>query len=237
MSSFVITGARTGLGLANVAQLALAKENIIFALVRSLNGDLSALREIQAAGPATVHIIECDTSSGDSIAGLTDRIKAVSPSVVIDVVINNAAVLHDRQTSLTLTAESLSSHMATNVLGPARVTAVLLPLLAPVAKVVNITSGLGSLALLSDGSIPVEATPYSLSKTALNMLTVHQAKEVRKGIIVICVDPGHCKTEMGGPNAVTEPDESAKGVQSIISRLREEDSGKFFLYTGEELPW
>ncbi|KAK3984900.1 hypothetical protein QBC44DRAFT_166975 [Cladorrhinum sp. PSN332] len=238
MPTFVITGTRVGLGLANVRHLAQNPSNTIFALVRSLSGDLSALHSVQSTSPATIHIVPCDTSAPASISALPSLIRSISPDAKIDVLINNAAILQNNSlNSLTLTAEVLSSHMTTNVLGPALLTSALLPLLSPTAKIVNITSGLGSLKFLSNGTINAEATAYSLSKAALNMLTVHQAKQLPRGMVVVCVDPGHCKTEMGGPKAVLEPEESARGLQGAIERLKEEDSGKFLLYSGEELPW
>ncbi|KAK0647147.1 hypothetical protein B0T16DRAFT_330754 [Cercophora newfieldiana] len=239
MPTFVISGTRTGLGLENVRHLSQNPSNTIFALVRSLtNADISALRAVQSASQAKIHILECDTSSEASISALPSRIQEISPDVKIDVLINMAAILHSgSQNSLTLTSSALGSHITTNVMGPALVTSALLPMLSPTAKILNITSGLGSLQLLSDGTISPNSTAYSISKAALNMLTVHQAKQLPKGMAVVCVDPGHCKTEMGGPNAVLEPSESASGVQKIVEGLKPENSGKFLLYSGVELPW
>ncbi|KAK1834061.1 hypothetical protein QBC39DRAFT_398872 [Podospora conica] len=240
MPTTVITGARTGLGLEHVRQLSLDPSNTVFALVRSLtSGDLTALRTIQSSAAATIHILECDTSSPPSIAALPALITGTSPTpVVINVLINNAAILHHKtETSLTLTPSAFHSHMATNVLGPALTLAALLPMLAPDARVVNVTSGLGSLELLSNGTIAVEATHYSVSKAALNMLTVHQARQVPRGVVVVCVDPGHAKTEMGGAGATTEPAESVAGIWRVVRGLRGEDSGRFFVFSGEGVPW
>jgi NAD(P)-dependent dehydrogenase (short-subunit alcohol dehydrogenase family) len=239
MPNYLITGARTGLGLANVRLLAQDSSSTIFACVRSLTtGDLSSLRSIQSASPAKINILECDTSSETSIAALPSRISAVDPSAKIDVLINMAAILQSNtQTSLSITAEALNDHMNVNVLGPARVTSALLPLLSAKAKIVNITSGLGSMELLSNGSIHPEAAPYAISKAALNMLTVFQAKQLPKEMVVVCVDPGHCKTEMGGPKAVVEPEESARGLQRIVQGLEAGSSGRFLLYDGRVLPW
>ncbi|KAK4441893.1 hypothetical protein QBC34DRAFT_314246 [Podospora aff. communis PSN243] len=238
MPTFVISGTRTGLGLQNVRHLSTNPSNTIFALVRSLTGDISALQSVQSTSAAKIHILDCDTASESSISALPAQIKSLAPDTVIDVLINNAAILHTaEQNSLTLTTEVLMSHMTTNVMGPALLTSTLLPLLSPTAKIVNITSGLASLGLLSDGTIDAVATAYSISKAALNMLTVHQAKQLPEGMVVVCLDPGHCKTEMGGPNAYVEPGDSAKGVQSLIEGLKGSDRGKFFAYKGEELVW
>ncbi|KAK3309450.1 NADP-dependent dehydrogenase-like protein [Chaetomium strumarium] len=254
MPVYVITGARTGIGLEYVRQLSRAvppQSNTIFAVVRKLDSDLTALRAVQSSVPnpeTKVHIVECDISSPASIAALPDRIRNANPSnpaaeIRIDTLINNAATLHSREeTALSLTPSALQSHIASNVLGPALVLQALLPLLSPRAKVANVSSGIASMALVRDGSIKAEITPYSVSKAALNMLTVHQARQLRgidayKEVVVVAVDPGHVKTEMGGPNAVVEVADSASGVLKVLEGLGVKDTGRFLLYTGAELPW
>lgn len=240
MPTTVITGARTGLGLEHVRHLSTSPTNTIYALVRRLStGDLTALQTLQSTSPATIHILECDTSSPASISSLPALITATSPTpVTIHTLINNAAILHHRtETSLTLSPSAFHAHMSTNVLGPALVLSALLPLLAPDARVVNITSGLGSLELLSNGTIGTEATHYSVSKAALNMMTVHQARQVPKGVVVVCVDPGHAKTEMGGEGATTETGESVRGIWEVIGGVKGEDAGKFYEFRGGVVPW
>ena len=240
MPVYVVTGARTGIGLEYVRQLSQTPTNTILALVRSFSGDLTSLRAIQGQG--TIHILECDISSPTSISALPGLITAATdPRIKIDVLINNAAILHSREeSSLSMKPATLLSHITTNVVGPAMVFQVLLPLLSSTARVVNISSGIGSLSLVGDGTINAEITPYSISKAALNMLTVHQARQLKdegSGVVVVAVDPGHVKTEMGGEGAVVEVADSARGVLAVMAGLQEADSGKFLLYTGQEVPW
>lgn len=243
MPVYVITGARGGIGLEYVRQLAENDANTIFALVRDLNGNLAALKTIQERSTARLHILECDTSSESSVGHIQDQIRSlIGSGSKIDVLINNAAVLNSRhETSVNVSSSALLSHITTNVLGPAMVLQALLPLLAPNARVANISSGVGSMTMLSDGRIKAEITPYSISKAALNMLTVHQAQHLAdrdgSGILVVSVDPGYVKTEMGGPNATVEVSDSARGVLRTLAALKPGDSGKFLLYTGDELPW
>lgn len=239
MGVYVVTGTRTGIGLEYVRQLGHSKDNTVVAVVRDLQADLSALRAAQAASEGTVYIIECDVSSESSVAQLAARVEgAIGAGTQVDVIINNAGIQQaPEQTALTVTPEALASHMNTNVVGPARVVQVLLPQLSPSAVVINVSSGMGSLAMLSDGRIPAGITPYSISKTALNMLTVHQAQHLKDRAIVVAVDPGHVKTQMGGPHAVVEVEDSAKGVLGVLGGLKREDTGKFLLYDGTELPW
>ncbi len=237
MPVYVVSGARTGIGLGYIRELSQTPANTVFALVRSLTGDLAALRAIQQAN-SKVHILECDISSPASIAALPAQIQATDPALQINVLINNAAILHSRpETALTLTPDAFLSHMTTNVLGPALLLQALLPLLAPAARVANISSGIASLALVGDGTIHAALTPYSISKTALNMLTVHQARQVGGGVVVVTVDPGHVKTEMGAEGAFVEVEDSARGVLKVVEGLTDADKGKFFSFTGAEVPW
>jgi len=72
----------------------------------------------------------------------------------------------------------------------------------------------------------------------LNMLTVQQALQFKdKGITVVSMCPGHVKTDLGGEGAPLEPVESIEGVLKCIHDIKEEDTGKFYEYSGSEVPW
>ncbi|KAL0941271.1 short chain dehydrogenase/reductase SDR [Colletotrichum truncatum] len=246
MPTYVITGARGGIGLEYVNQLSKDRSATTVALVRDISADLTSLNAIKAASKGAVHILECDISSEASISALTDRVAGVlgSDDAKIDVLINNAALLQlPQQDVLTLEEEALSAHMRSNVLGPARTLQALLPFFRDTSAtghtvVVNITSGAGSLGWVTNGVCPHALTPYAVSKAGLNMLTVHQAKQLRdRGVVVVAVDPGHVKTEAGGPGATVEVEDSAGGILRLLDGLKVEDSGRFFLYNGTEVPW
>ena len=101
------------------------------------------------------------------------------------------------------------------------------------------TSGLGSMEKSLSIS-PRKCAAYSISKAGLNMLTVHQSGDLRSQlpqVVVICMDPGWVKTRMGGDGAILEPHESIGGMLECVHGLKEGDNGKFFTYTGEEVPW
>ena len=79
-----------------------------------------------------------------------------------------------------------------NVMGPAKMVQVFTEngMLGKGSVVMNMTSGLGSLAYNRTKEM-AECTVYSLSKAAVNMLSVHQASQLReRGVVVVCVDPG-----------------------------------------------
>jgi NAD(P)-dependent dehydrogenase (short-subunit alcohol dehydrogenase family) len=190
MPIFVITGANRGLGLEFVRQLSTDSSNTILAATRSLSGDLGSLESLKSNG-ATLHIIECDTGSQDSIAAFSKQVTSIlgGPEKKIDFLLNNAGINAAlRQTSLTLTADSLSNHMNVNVMGPAKTVQVLESHLKKGSVVMNMTSALGSLAYTRTKDL-AESAAYSISKAALNMLTIHQANNLKgQGVVVVCVD-------------------------------------------------
>ena len=101
------------------------------------------------------------------------------------------------------------------------------------------TSGLASMSV-SLGISPRRCATYSISKAALNALTVQQSGHVREKlseVVVVCMDPGWVKTRMGGDGAVLMPEESIGGMLRCVVGLGEGDNGRFFTYTGEEVAW
>jgi NAD(P)-dependent dehydrogenase (short-subunit alcohol dehydrogenase family) len=190
MPVFVITGANRGLGLEFVRQLSSDSTNTILAATRSLSRDLGALESLKSNG-ATLHILECDTGSQDSITDFSKQVTSVlgGPEKKIDFLLNNAGInATSKLTSLTLTPESLQNHINVNVMGPAKTVQVLESHLQEGSVVMNMTSGLGSLAYIRT-KVTVDAAAYSISKAALNMLTVHQSSNLKgKGVVVVCVD-------------------------------------------------
>ena len=248
MPVYCITGANRGLGLEFVRQLSASPDNTILALTRSPSPDLEALKAESASG-AQVHIFTCDTGSPDSIRSFAEQAAAqLSPGgLKVDVLLNNAGInVNSWQSSLELEPEDLLQQIRVNVLGPAKTVEYLhsAGLLSADVSVVNLTSGLGSMveSLGPPGNTGRKCCGYSISKAALNMLSIHQAGDLRAkaGLaraVVIVMDPGWVKTRLGGPSAVLVPEESISGMLRVISGLREEDSGKFFTYSGDIKAW
>lgn len=130
----------------------------------------------------------------------------------LDVLVNNAAIDYDTdQEVLTADLDRVARTLDANTLGPWRVAQACLPLLrrSAHARIVNVSSGAGALASLGD------RTPgYSLSKAALNALTIMMAASLEaEGILVNAVCPGWVRTEMGGPNATRS---IAEGAASVV---------------------
>jgi len=237
MATYFLTGANRGIGLELVRQLAAKGDNTIIAGVRSKSGDNAELEAMSKTNPK-IHIIECDVSSLDSLSSIEFRVAEIlsKSGASLDYLFNVAGInATSSDTSLTLDPKSMNEHMQTNVLGPAKIVSSLQKYLARGATVLNMSSGLGSLTVATDIT---KCCTYSMSKAALNMLTVHQAKDLKKlGVKVICMDPGWVKTRMGGEGAMIEASVSVGSMLEVVGGLKEADSGKFFRYDGVPVAW
>ncbi|KFY74535.1 hypothetical protein V499_05446 [Pseudogymnoascus sp. VKM F-103] len=238
MPTWLITGSNRGLGLEFVTQLSQDAGNTIIATSRSLSpSNLAGLKALDG-NAATLHILECDTSSPPSITALGDQVTALIGDTKIDYLLNNAGVnVASQQTGLTVTPEAILENMQTNVIGPAMIVQVLEKHLGRGGVVMNMTSGLGSMSD-AKGAETTKCTAYSISKAGVNMLTLHQANALAgRGVVVVCVDPGWVKTALGGEGAVMEKEDSIRGMLGVLRGLKAEDSGKFFAYDGKEKAW
>jgi NAD(P)-dependent dehydrogenase (short-subunit alcohol dehydrogenase family) len=103
-------------------------------------------------------------------------------------------------------------------------------------KIVNITSGMGSIGALTPGWLMIYA--YRSSKTALNMVMRILSFELQKdGVTVILMSPGWVKTDMGGENAAITVEQSVKGITSTIAGIGVDKTGIFVNYDGTVMPW
>lgn len=153
----------------------------------------------------------------------------------LDIVVNNAGVLLDQQKKFEqLTPEILRQTFEVNIIGAHRVTQALLPRLleSPHAKVVSVTSQMGSVADNSSGRYYA----YRSSKSALNMWNKSFSVDF-PSVSAIVVHPGWVQTDMGGQQAPLSPENSARGIWSLIEKMSPQMSGHFYDYRGLELPW
>jgi len=220
----LITGANRGIGLELARQYATAGWQVIGTARKP--DKAAALRTLNA------HVLQLDVTDQQSV----DRIANDLANVPIDLLINNAGILPRLHSISDVDFDDVNRAMAVNTIGPMRVTRALLPNLRSggAKTVVNITSQLGSIANNSGGGF----YGYRESKAALNMFTRSLANELRAdGFICVVVHPGWVQTDMGGANATLTAQESVEGIRGVIENLSSEDSGTFWNYDGEPLPW
>jgi NAD(P)-dependent dehydrogenase (short-subunit alcohol dehydrogenase family) len=226
----VVTGANRGIGLEFTRQL-LARGDHVEAGARE-PGSATVLTQLAAKSGGRLRVHALDVAVDASVHSFAREV-GLEP---IDLLINNAGVMGQRDAPLAeLDTNSVLRAFSVNTVGPLRVTqALLAPLRAGQAKVVNITSTLGSIADNRSGGY----TDYRLSKAALNMLTRNLARELAsEGIQVFAIHPGWVQTDMGGKNAPLAVDASVHALLDVIDRLRPEESGGFFNQRGEAFPY
>ena len=227
----LVTGANRGLGFEFVRAL-LTRAGTVFAGYRSpdTSKQLFALAEKQTS----VVPVRLDVQDDSTIAKARDEISSRTES--LDLLINNAAILLNSESGFDqLTRESLNRHLDVNVSGPHLVVNEFLPLLrkSEIARVANISSDMGSITGASTSS-----PAYRISKAALNMLTRIQAHGLRGDkIVIVSINPGWLRTDMGGKSAALDPAESAKQILDLIERMSLRDSGRFMDRRGKDIPF
>jgi len=232
--TYLVTGANRGIGLAVVKALAQAGDRV-FAACRKpdRSPELEALRK---AHPSALEPVELDAASDASVEKATKAVGAKADAM--DVIINMAGILprpHDQPLEK-LDFTQCREAFETNALGPLRISRAFLPLLrlSKNPRVVNVTSGCGSLSGKADGHFYA----YGTSKAALNMLSRTFAFEFKKeNITCVALDPGWVKTDMGGPNAWLTPEESSSAIVRTVKGLTLADTSKFIYNDGKELGW
>jgi len=158
------------------------------------------------------------------------------------------AALKDDTTALNCDPAEMLDIFNVNCVGAVRTVQSVLYCLKPGAKIVIMTSQMGSTALTGGITLhgrygdhyipPTYSIAYRMSKAAVNKLVQCLAIDLKpKGIAVYAIDPGWPKTDMGGPHASMEVDYCAKSILSTVEKLTIEDTGKFFDWQGELLEW
>ena len=209
-----ITGANKGLGYETARRLLAAGHTVYV-------GSRDPQRGQRAADRLGARLVVLDVTDDASVQAAAKTIEAAGG---LDVLVNNAGIETRGEGNTVpgaadLTADALRELFETNVFGVVRVTHAFLPLLARSAApvVVNVSSGLGSLARVTAEGTPAYAYPgvaYPASKTALNMITVQYAKAL-PGMRINCVEPGYTATDLNGNTGVQSVEQGAE----IIVRM------------------
>jgi NAD(P)-dependent dehydrogenase (short-subunit alcohol dehydrogenase family) len=194
----LITGATRGIGKEIARQLSELGVDVLVG-GRSLEAAQEAASEIGGSASG----IQLDVNDEASVLECAEAIRLAHGR--LDVLVNNAGISGDLAKSGIGGSPVIEGQQVfeTNVWGAIRVTEAMLPLLrlAPAARIVFMSSSVGSLTRMADVNYPfAQYLPpfltYPVSKAALNMVTVQYAKGLRsEGILVNAADPGACDTD------------------------------------------
>jgi NAD(P)-dependent dehydrogenase (short-subunit alcohol dehydrogenase family) len=235
MTTTLITGANKGLGFETARRLVEAGHTVYV-------GARDADRGRAAAERIGARFLLIDVTDDASVQAAA---KTVEADGGLDVLVNNAGVeLRGPGNSVPpagdTTADEMRTVYETNVFGVVRVTHAFLPLLqrSPAPVVVNVSSGLASLAGLSDPDSPAhfyQALAYPSSKTAVNMITVQYAKAF-PGLRINAVEPGFTATDLNGRTGTQTVEEGAEIIVRMARIGPDGPTGGYFDVHGP-LPW
>lgn len=235
----LVTGANKGIGLEVAHQLGKAGHRVLLGARDETRGR-EAAKTLQAEG-IDVRFVAVDLTNPASLTAAAADIEANEGRV--DVLVNNAAIaLQNDGLPGTVDLGAVRQTFETNFFGTVAVTQALLPLLKKSAsgRIVNVSSGLGSITLNNDPAwefAAVKFLGYNGSKAALNMFTVLLAAELKDhGIKVNAADPGYTATDLNGHSGhQTIPEGAAEAIR--LALLPDDGpTGGFFNSDGAE-PW
>ena len=245
----LITGANQGIGLQVAKELA-AHNFTVFVGSRDFERGKAVAREIGANAIA----IQLDVTDQASISAAAKRIRAEVGR--LDALINNAAISNtgrrtdqsveeyaelNRTSNVSL--QEVRSVFETNVFGVVAVTQAMLPLLreSSAGRIVNVSSGAGSLARNADPNHPGRSLfgpTYAASKTALNAMTLAMAIELEPaGIKVNAVSPGFIKTNLNNYAGTGTTEEGSREIVRIVLHDTDGPTGTFTRWENITIAW
>ncbi len=244
----LVTGANQGVGL-QVAKELVAHGFIVLVGSRNFKRGEDAAKEIGAGAIA----LQLDVTDRVSIADAAERIRKEFGH--LNLLINNAAISNTRKGSLSLqeygkismasnaSLDEIRTVWETNVFGVLAVYQAMLPLLreAPTARIVNVSSAVGSLTTNADPSYHFHASfgpVYPASKTALNAITLAMMVELEStNIRVNLVSPGFTKTNLNGYEGLQSIEEGSREVVRVALLCPDGPTGTFTRWENDTILW
>jgi NAD(P)-dependent dehydrogenase (short-subunit alcohol dehydrogenase family) len=225
MALALVTGGNRGIGLEVARQLGRDGMRVLLASRDRLRGEAAAAT-LRGEG-LDITPLELDVADPAAAAVVGPAIEAAGGR--LDVLVNNAGVYPGGRASR-IDFDVVEETWQANAAGAWRVAVAAIPYMEAGARIVNVSSGAGSLTTM-DASMPA----YNVSKAALNAITRVLAADL-PGILVNSVCPGWVRTEMGGAGASRSVEQGAASVLWAARLGPDGPTGGFFR-DGNPVPW
>ena len=229
----LVTGANRGIGLEFCRQLLAAGDHVIATCRQP--GKATALNTLAGEYPGRLHVLPLDVAQPKSRAELVRELPLVlGDDARIDLLVNNAGVLHSGERFGHLDQAVLEDSLRINAIGPFLLSEAVAPLLADGARIANLSSVMGSITRQGAFRSP----SYGASKAAQNLLNAQLAHALAaRDIRVLSLHPGWVQTDMGGTGAEVSPAASVAGLLQVIAAATPAQSGGFLDWRGQSVPW
>lgn len=234
----LVTGANMGIGREISRQLGKQGMTVLLGARDETRGKQAA-EDLRNEG-IDARFLHIDVTDEGTVEAAREQIE--SEFGRLDVLVNNAGIGIGPEQPSEYGAELVRRNYETNVFGVVAVTYAMLPLLrrSSAARVVNMSSLLGSLTLMSDPDHPVAGVgllAYNSSKAALNAITLLYANELRDvGILVNAANPGFVATDLNQHQGDLGVEQGARVPVRLATLPGDGPTGKFFGEDGE-VPW
>jgi NAD(P)-dependent dehydrogenase (short-subunit alcohol dehydrogenase family) len=235
----LITGANKGIGFETARQLGQRGIHIIIGARDKARGE-EAAQKLAALNVQTT-FVDLDVTDEMSIARAAQSLAETFGR--LDILINNAGISGgNANIPSTTDLAVMRTVYNTNVFGVVAVTKAMLPLLrkSQAGRIVNVSSGLGSITLASDRNaefFQLNNLPYQSSKAALNAITVEFAKELAgTPIKVNAADPGFTDTDFNNHRGYRTVEQAATVIVHLATLDEDGPTGSFQDENGN-IPW
>lgn len=253
----LVTGGSRGIGRAVVERLGSVGTVVAVHYGHDAAAADRAVAGVRAAGGRAFPVraeLGAPSAVDELARGVEEGLRLHTGATGLDILVNNAGISGGFDVGLlpsTTSVDTMRTVYETNVFGPVAVTNAMLPLLrrAEAARIVNVSSEVGSVALMNDPDGPMwsmAAISYPSSKTALTMITTMYAKELRDTPIKInAANPGYCATDLNHNTGFRAPEQGAEPIVHLATLPADGPSGQLWGYLWgategpqyRQLPW
>ncbi len=232
MKTVLITGANRGIGLEFVRQYVTENWRVL-ACCRNPE-EAKMLNDLAAQYSHQVTVYSLDVMNHSQIKQLSRTLSHQT----IDLLINNAGVYPPQQgdTFGKTDYDAWAYAFGVNTMAPLKMAEAFIQQVSrsDLKMIITITSKMGSVADNRGGGSYI----YRSSKSAVNSVMKSLSIDLSvQQITVVLLHPGWVRTDMGGPNGLISTEQSVTGMRHVIDNLRIGNSGQFYAYDGQVVPW